>query len=61
MYAMVCGLTFLRAQAQMLPKNEAVIKSNKIINNNSKNFKLYEKDYAYGHNDGGNTYSQCTV
>ena len=27
MYAMVCGLTFLRAQAQMLPKNEAVIKS----------------------------------
>ena len=34
-YAMVCGLTFLRVQAQMLPKNEAVIKSNKIINNNN--------------------------
>lgn len=27
MYAMVCGLTFLRAQAQMLPKNGAVYKS----------------------------------
>jgi hypothetical protein len=35
MYAMVCGLTFLRAQAQILPKNEADIKSNKIINNNN--------------------------
>jgi hypothetical protein len=27
MYAMVCGLTFLRVQAQMLPKNGAVDKS----------------------------------
>ena len=36
---------------------KSVIKNN----NNSKKFKLYEKDYAYGHNDGGNTYSQCTV
>ena len=35
MYAMVCGLTFLRAQTQILPKNEADIKSNKIINNNN--------------------------
>ncbi len=35
LYAMVCGLTFLRAQAQMLPKNDADIKSNKIINKNN--------------------------
>lgn len=35
MYAMVCGLTFLRAQAQMLPKNEAIIKSKD--NSNKKN------------------------
>ena len=31
MYAMVCGLTFLRAQAQILPKNEADIKSNQPV------------------------------
>ena len=36
MYAMVCGLTFLRAQAQMLPKNEAVNKSKDNSNNKNK-------------------------
>ena len=29
MYAMVCGLTFLRAQAQMTPRNEEVRKYRK--------------------------------
>lgn len=36
MYAMVCGLTFLRAQAQMLPKNEAINKSKDNSNKNNK-------------------------